>query len=853
MRKIIRNSAILLLIFMLLLPFLCNDINRKVEAAAITPSLTKSSLEIRGIGETYDINIRNKVAKSTYTWSTSNKNVATVTNMGIVTSIGNGIAIIRCKITYPTKKTLTLSCKVTVTVPAKAIDIKELSMVNNAYQLALNATVDLDAVITPSESSDQAYWYIDQDNMWSDPTCVTLDSSNKGIVTGVKAGKAVVRVRAVDNPTMTAAQDSDIDDAIIIEVIAPTASVKSADIVSSNQLTVVFDSPVQQNTVINTDGTLSPNITVTLCRDTKNVQADDPGKLTASLSTDQKTLIITSAKAFNGIYGVDFSSKIVTTSGIAIDPYYKQINFIDTIAPYIIGVSYDDTGMIATIAFSETIDFKDFMVKSATVLTTSTTVSASSLSYLSSTGNYTVNSDKKSVTINMANIATTDYGKAFQITFGGIKDLAGNTPTSDALPTILVTDNSPRPQAQLISLVRTGYNTLTATFDRSIKTPGYIQINGGANIYGVVDTTNANKVNYTMTVEAQYTGIKNVGIGFWSGYNVAYTDVSANQLYIRTVDFTVETISPEMISYVFDTTSNILTLTYSEPVSLMTSSGTITANLTTIFDENVNNINISYTSVAHNLGNNIIKLKLTFGITQTGYFTFTMIPGFVRDNFNNMSASKALIINNSSGTTELPGPYMVLQSPTNLSEITLMFAKKLDLVSAQTVSNYKIPGVTILSAAVTSNNADSAIVVLTVQSIDVTSDRTMTITGVKGYNNSYSAITSYNTLVNLKENTPPAFLNTPVYDSAKKNVVNLNFSEAIQGSLTITVTQIYGTTSTDIANTVTVSGNCASINLTTIPTNGSYLKIVIISNNITDAAGNKATFATTVLGTTVSY
>jgi hypothetical protein len=855
MRKFIKEKSVLMLALLLLVTFLWNNTGIVADAATKTPSFTKTTLVLRGIGETYDINIKNKVAKSKYSWTSSNKKVAKVASGGIVTSIASGTALIKCKITYPTKKTKTLSCKVTVTTPATAVNIKELPIVNNAYQLAINGTVDLEAALTPSDSSDKLFWYIDKDNVLSDPTCVTLDSNNQGIVTGVKAGKAVIRVKAAKSATQVSADASNIDDTIIIEVVAQTADVKSADIVSSNQITVVFDNAMQQSTLINTDGTLSSNITITLGRDVKNVVAEDPGKLTASLSTDMKTLTITSEKALRGTYGINFSSKILTTTGIAIADYYKQLSFIDTVAPYITGVTYDDSGMIATINFSETIDFTNFAVRPATVVSSSTTVSTNSLNILSNTSNYVISTDKKSVSINMSNISSTDYGKYFQISFVGIKDLEGNVPTSLTLTATVATDTSPKPQAVLMSISRTGYNTLTALFTRSIKTAGFIQISGGSQIYGVVDSTNPKKVNYTLTgADLLLTGVKTVSVGFWNSYNVITTDTTANQFYSKPVDFTVETTGPYVIINEYDIATNILTLTYSEPVSLTAASGIFTATLNTSLDEVIPGLNISYTTVIHNLGDNIVQLKLNFNSTKTGIYTFTMPQGFATDNFMNLSISKAILINNTNGTAELPGPYMIAQSLTNLNEITIMFANKLDLASASLASNYKITGVNVLSARVDSNSADTgATVVLTVQSIDVTTSRPMTITGVKGFGNSFAAISTYSTSVLLKENTPPRYIDPPVFNTSTKNVVNLNFSEAIQGTLSVTVTQIYGSTQVTLTNTVFVSGNSASISLGSIPTNGSYLKIVIVANNITDAAGNVATFASTTLGVGVQY
>ena len=57
-----------------------------------------------------------------------NKKIATVTNNGLVTSVTKEVSD-KCKITYPSGKTKTLSCDVTVIIPSEDIRI------NNATRL----------------------------------------------------------------------------------------------------------------------------------------------------------------------------------------------------------------------------------------------------------------------------------------------------------------------------------------------------------------------------------------------------------------------------------------------------------------------------------------------------------------------------------------------------------------------------------------------------------------------------------------------------------------------------------------------------------------------------------------------
>jgi hypothetical protein len=297
-------------------------------------------------------------------------------------------------------------------------------------------------------------------------------------------------------------------------------------------------------------------------------------------------------------------------------------------------------------------------------------------------------------------------------------------------------------------------------------------------------------------------------------------------------------------------------LTYNEEVNLIASTGVFSATLITVNDDIKPGTNVNFTKLANIDGDNkIVKLQLS-NMSLAGNYTFTLDQGFALDTFKNKSLARVITVNNTSGVSgELAGPYIITQSSTNLSEISLEFINKLDVATAETLSNYSIPGVTILSARVTKNTSDNgATVLLTVAegSIDVTVERPITVTGVKGYNGSYTAITTYTKTVELKDNKKPYFIDT-VFDKTAKNVIKLNFSEQIKGNLTVKVTQISGTVPVDFNNTVTISGNSAYINLTIIPSNGAYLKIDIINSTITDLSGNTTGTMTSTMGVIASY
>ncbi len=837
MRKKWNKTLIMILVLLVSIPMFWNY--NTGTASAATPKFAKSKVELVGVGKTYQLKISNEVKKSTYKWTSSDKKVVKVSTKGKITAVAGGSTTVKCKITYPDKKTKTLVCTVNVKVPAEDIRITNAVLVNGTHRITLGSTVDFNVETTPAKSTDTTYWYVDK----GDKECISVDDAKQGIVTARKTGTVTLRVKAVATSTAAAAKQSVVEDTVIIEVAAPTATVQSAEIISTKEIKVIFDSPVNSSTVIEAGNKLLSNIKVTLGKNAKGVLAADPGSLTGSLSTDGKTLIITCAKTFDGEYGISFTNKILTSTGVAIKETSRNLSFVDNYPPTLEGVTLDDSGFKAQINFSEPMDFSNLRVSNAALLN-GTNASASTLSILNNRLNYVPSEDKKSLMIDLSTIASTDYGKLFSVMLAGTKDMAGNEPVNYTLTAILRVDNTPKPQAVPMYVTRTGYNTLTAYFTRSISYPGYLQIKGSYMITGVVDAGDARKVNYTLNdTEAGITGINEVKLSQWNSYNVVATDTSAQTGRSFNVDFTVDRTNPILISYEFDAPTSTLTLIYNKDVVLASVSGVITTTLTTVTDDIRSGTNINYTKLADEADKKTVKLKIS-NMTSLGTYDFTLGNGFVTDVFKNPSLSRTVRISNSTtSSAALPEPYLIAQSASNLSQISIEFNVKLDKASAENLGNYVIPGVSILSAKLTNNAADSgATVLLTVAdgAIDASVERPVRINGVLGYNSSYSAITDFSRNVMLKDNKKPSLMGgAPVFDKTARNIIQLNFNEQVTGTLVVKVTTTSNTPYT-IGNTVTVSGNTASIILDSTPAQGTGIKIDVVTNSLIDDSGNLA-------------
>lgn len=826
-------GLVLMLIAMVSIIF----ISQPVEASAATPTFAKKEVEIIGDGETYQLEIKNKVAGSTYKWTTSKPKVAKVNSRGLVTTVGKGNTTIKCKITYPNGKSKTISTKVIVKIPATGIKINNAKEVNGAHILQIGEKYNFNRDIFPSNSSDKTYWSIGG----GDAECIKIENTSNGILTGKKVGKVILVATAAEKSDPKYAKESIVNDAIIIEVVGQTARVKSVDIVGSTEIKVVFDSTIDVNTLLDSKGKLLNNIEL-LRRETKGVLASDPGALQGSLSSDGKTLTITASNKLDGSYGFNLSSKIKTQDGIALEEHYKVISYVDDVPPSITGFELDDTGMIATIHFNEAVDLRSFRVSDAKLLLSqgTTTADPSTLTILKNKLNYVQSEDKKSISINLSKIASADYNKSFLVTFAGIEDLSGNIPDSYTLTTIIKTDTTPKAQARIINVRRTSYDSITTTFDRGISYPGWAMVGQGSFLDGEIDKDNNKIVHYRLNdTDAKLTGVQTVFIGHWDSFNVRNEDTSANKMHEYKISFAYDRSNPFLIDYVFDPDTNILTLTYNKEVKLNNKSGVFNSKLYTSTDEIRPGTLLEYTEV-ESQDQKQVKLLIK-NITLVGNYLFELEQGMVVDNYRNVSLARELMIGNESSTSmELPGPYAIVQSKENSNQIYLEFANMLDVASASNPNNYSIAGVDVIAASVaknTRNNGSTVILTVAEGSIDVSLERPITISKVKGYDGTYSEIVEFKSMVELRDNTKPIMIGQPTFLDNQRDTIRLTFNEEIKGSMVVETSE-FSNNYNKYSNVVTVDGYNVYIKLDRIPAQNTAVRVEIKDNKITDISEN---------------
>ena len=215
-------------------------------SAAKAPALNKTSKTLyineNEIGSSFDFNIKNKVSGSKYAWTTSNKAIATVNAKNGLTKAGTktGKATISCKITLPTKKTKTLKATVTVKENATKVWAKNAPE-NNTVGIGENV-FDFDSSFSTAsgaKATDYRMWEIDEA---SNTAGATIDKKT-GVVSTTKSGEFKVRVRAYQNKTKLAANDTVDSEWLTIKVVP---AVKSVAQTATTKVAVAFDDNMKE-------------------------------------------------------------------------------------------------------------------------------------------------------------------------------------------------------------------------------------------------------------------------------------------------------------------------------------------------------------------------------------------------------------------------------------------------------------------------------------------------------------------------------------------------------------------------------------------------------------------------------
>ena len=123
-------------------------------------------------------------------WSSTNTNVATISNTGIVSAISIGTCTITCSTTDGSNK----SASVLVTV-SNSIRVTDVTIIGNS-NIKVDSISLLSANVTPSSASNKRV-------MWSSSNKSIVKISNTGLITGIKVGTSTINCTSVDGAIKT--------------------------------------------------------------------------------------------------------------------------------------------------------------------------------------------------------------------------------------------------------------------------------------------------------------------------------------------------------------------------------------------------------------------------------------------------------------------------------------------------------------------------------------------------------------------------------------------------------------------------------------------------------------------------
>lgn len=834
MKKIIKRFLVFALVFSMLVPAVQSS-------AAAAPKLNATVKTITGVGKTYTLSVSNMPAKATVTWTSSKKSYATVKkstasgSKAVVTAVKKGTSTITATIKKSGKVIKKLTCKVTVLVPAKGIKINnaKINKEFNAQIIEMGSTYDFNRTLksssSKSTSSDKTVWFIE------DPSIAKV--SGGGVVTPLKVGNTNLivctgknKAEALDNYENGTKYDK-----VGIKIVNPSIAIVYT-LKSANQLLITFSEPMKADTLV-TGNKLSSNIAI-YPRVTSNKDTMAVGTLTAALTADKKTLIISNTNSFDGAYEITMTENVQSEKGIPISKEVKSLDLKDKTGPSYLSTTLDDTGMVASVNFSEPIDISQLAPRNVK----KGTASVSNAIFLSK-DNYKLSEDKQSLKFDMSYISSYDYNQTFTVDLWGIQDLAGNYSDPYPLTVSLFTDTTPKPQAQCRGVVKMG-NSLVATFDKAIKTPGYAIING-TYVYGTVNTNNNKEVIYSLASGGltSQTGYVSVTLNAYSAYNVSNTGGVTQ--YSTTVNLSATAAGPKITEAKLTTktingvSQNVLTLTYDKDVTLLLSSGALTASSN--IDGTIGAAS-QYAYIASANGKTV-DVTLNGSFTEMGVYTFTIPSAFVMDVYNNLSGSTTVRTVKVNGvTSELPGPAAILSDADDASVIYIVFNNMLDVTSAENLANYKIAGIALSSATVIVNQPESSAIVMlktagNTQLGDV--PYPITISGIKGYKNSYKEMDTYSELITIRNNrTLPISSYTA---QAYGNKVVLSFRYNISTSSIINYKFTQGTRELTLKGNPAVSNNTVTFTFNeTLTANSVVTATPLVTNNIFDMSNSRA-------------
>lgn len=247
--------------------------------------------------------IAKAVEKLELVWTSSNEQVATVDEMGLVTAVGAGSADITVSVGE-----LSSVCTATVEVPAEGVSVPEkLELSTNGD----NTTAELDAKATPEDATGVTITYES-----SDETVVTVDAA--GLVTAVGNGEADI-ITTLTQTSETATGETATDETASKSVVLTgmthvvvTTAVESVTFDDTEGILTIGNSHMIQATVA-PENASDKNLTWT-SSDTNIATVDESGNVSAD-GIGSATITATSSNGVSANYQLTVKNIVCSYCG----------------------------------------------------------------------------------------------------------------------------------------------------------------------------------------------------------------------------------------------------------------------------------------------------------------------------------------------------------------------------------------------------------------------------------------------------------------------------------------------------------------------------------------------------------
>lgn len=619
-------------------------------------------------------------------------------------------------------------------------------------------------------------------------------------------------------------------EAIQIKIVAPTVlAVASVSAINSQEVQVVFNKPVDKNTISDSD----ISFTSLDFHSVAFVGTLSSDGLTYSLST------VVSGDIFKGRYDVAIDAgTIVATSGEGIAKYSATLNFSDTLAPSIVSVSAKPNGSAndVVIKFSEPVDDAGILTVNGTAYYT-----------------YTPSIDGKTATF--TGVALT-AGIAYAAQLVGAVDRVGNVANPLSFSVTSIADVT-KPTVTISAKDA----TITLTFSETIAAPPVVTVNTVA-IAATVDASN-DKI-YTVDTTAYLASLSTTFLNGASVKVASFVDLSANAGSDTTasVNLKTDTVAPVLVSKAL--VNNKLELKFDEAIdavngnialSFVNASGVVVPLSATTFTYDLGK-DLNGSGIIDNGTDEVKYVVVTITDTllytdsnlKAGTYTFSWVKGVFLDAASNQVAAASFSLTPTTSTSLTAD--VAYEANTNTGSNSEIFVQYYDNdtnatvamgSSALVISNYKVGGAALPVGTVAVFFGDTTLVRLTLPTGSITANgwRTLVVSNVVAASGNTLYADIGPVMVPLTENVRPLFSAIAINSIS---VATATFSEnldpaAVVAGKIIGVTVKVGGVADDGA-TLAVSGNTVVITTSVVLSASSIVTLSFSSTVLSDLNGN---------------